>query len=241
MLILPAIDLKDGCCVRLTQGEKEKVKVYDQDPVAVAANFISAGAEIIHIVDLDGAFSGQTTKNLEIVRRICLELKVKIEFGGGVRDEKKVEDLLEIGISRIVLGTIAVESPKLLNLLAAKYAKYLVVGIDAREGRVATRGWEQTTTVDATVLAKQVSEIGIERVIYTDIAQDGMLTGPNIKMTQKLAQISKLKITASGGIGKLADISQLKTLEKDGVDSCIIGKAIYEQKFTLAEAIKAAK
>ncbi len=240
MLILPAIDLKDGCCVRLTQGEKEKIKVYDQDPFAVAAGFIAAGAEMIHIVDLDGAFSG-VTKNLEVVRRISLELKPKIEFGGGVRDEKTLEYLLEIGISRVVLGTIAVESPELLKLLVTKYAKYLAIGIDARDGRVATRGWEKTTTVDATTLAKQVAEIGIERVIYTDIAQDGMLSGPNIKMTQKLAQESKLKITASGGIGKLADITQLKTLELDGVDSCIIGKAIYEQKFTLDEAIRIAK
>jgi phosphoribosylformimino-5-aminoimidazole carboxamide ribotide isomerase len=232
MLILPAIDLKDGACVRLTQGEKEKVKVYDQDPLAVAANFIAAGAQMIHIVDLDGAFSGTTTKNLEIVRRICLELKPKIEFGGGVRDEKTIEHLLEIGISRIVLGTIAVESPKLLNL---------AIGIDARDGRVATRGWAETTLVDATELAKQVAEAGIERVIYTDIAQDGMLSGPNIKMTQKLAQTSKLKITASGGIGKLMDINQLKDLEIYGVDSCIIGKAIYEQKFTLTEAIQVAQ
>lgn len=241
MLILPAIDLKDGCCVRLTQGDKEKVKVYDQDPLKIAAEFINSGAEFIHIVDLDGAFSGTITKNLEIVRRLSLELKAKIEFGGGVRDEKTLERLLEIGVLRIVLGTIAVENTQLLNLLAKKYASYLAVGIDARDGKVATRGWENTTQVDAITLAKQVREIGIERVIYTDIAQDGMLLGPNIKMTKKLAQESGLKITASGGIGKLSDITELKTLEADGVDSCIIGKAIYEKKLTVAQAINTAK
>ncbi|MBI4853682.1 MAG: 1-(5-phosphoribosyl)-5-[(5-phosphoribosylamino)methylideneamino]imidazole-4-carboxamide isomerase [Acidobacteria bacterium] len=241
MLILPAIDLKNGCCVRLSQGEKEKVKVYDQDPLSVAASFLDSGAEMIHIVDLDGAFSGTITKNLEIVRRIVLELKALVEFGGGVRDEKTLELLLEIGVSRVILGTIAIENPKVLNLLAKKYAKHLAIGIDARDGMVATQGWEKTTEVEAISLAKQVKEIGIERVIYTDIAQDGMLQGPNLKMTQKLAQTSKLKITASGGIGKLDDISDLKALEKDGVDSCIIGKAIYEKRFTLTEAINVAK
>jgi phosphoribosylformimino-5-aminoimidazole carboxamide ribotide isomerase len=241
MLILPAIDLKDGHCVRLTQGDKDKVKVYDQDPLFVASEFLSSGAEMLHIVDLDGAFSGETTKNLEIVRRISLELKIKIEFGGGVRDEKTLEILLNLGVSRIILGTIAVENPNLLESLSKKYHQYLAVGIDARDGKVATRGWEKNTLVDAIVLAKQVKASGIERVIYTDIAQDGMLSGPNIKMTQKLAKESSLSVTASGGIGKLADIISLKTLEKDGVDSCIIGKALYEKKFTLLEAIKAAK
>lgn len=237
MLILPAIDLKDGACVRLTQGEKEKVKIYDQDPLAVAANFISVGAQMIHIVDLDGAFVGGQTKNLDILKQICSELKAPVEFGGGVREEKTLASLLEIGVSRIVLGTIAVESPELLKLLIKKYGQYLAVGIDARNGKVATRGWTQNTTVDVITLAQEMAELGVERIIYTDIAQDGMLSGPNIEMTQKLAQMSKLKVTASGGIGSLADISRLKMLEEYGVDSCIIGKALYEEKFTLAQAL----
>lgn len=240
MLILPAIDLKDGCCVRLTQGDKEKVKIYDQDPLAIASSFLALGAEMIHIVDLDGAFAGAKTENLSIVKKICHELNVKIEFGGGVRDEKAVENLIEIGVSRIVLGTIAVENRDLLANLAKKYQKYLAIGIDARNGKVATRGWETTTEIDAVTLAKQVSELGIERVIYTDISQDGMLTGPNLEMTKYLAESSKLIVTASGGIGSLADIQALKTLNSYGVDSCIIGKALYEQKFTLKEALEVA-
>ena len=238
MNLYPAIDLKDGCCVRLTQGSKEKVKIYDQDPLAVASGFLAGGAEMIHIVDLDGAFAGAKTENLSIVKKICHELNVKIEFGGGVRDEKAVENLIEIGVSRIVLGTIAVENTDLLANLAKKYQKYLAIGIDARNGKVATRGWETTTEIDAVTLAKQVSELGIERVIYTDIAQDGMLTGPNLEMTKHLAESSKLKVTASGGIGSLADICALKALSSYGVDSCIIGKALYEQKFTLKEALQ---
>jgi phosphoribosylformimino-5-aminoimidazole carboxamide ribotide isomerase len=237
MLILPAIDLKDGACVRLSQGEKDKVKVYNSNPLAVAEGFVLAGAKMLHIVDLDGAFVGEQTKNLMVVRNICNELNVPIQFGGGVRQEQVVASLLEMGVSRIVLGTIAIESPELLKTLVRNYAKYLAVGIDARNGKVATRGWTHTTTVDAINLAKEMAEMGIERVVYTDIAQDGMLKGPNIEMTQKLAQATKLKITASGGISCLADISNLKNLEKDGVDSCIIGKALYEERFTLAQAL----
>src|SRR5439155_8010063 len=182
MLIFPAIDLKNGCCVRLTQGEKNRVKIYDQDPVAMAERFAAAGAEMLHIVDLDGAFSGGPSKNLEIVERIVRTLKIKIEFGGGVRDESAVAHLIALGVSRIILGTLAVEKPELLAALADSYGSQLAVGIDAREGRVATRGWEQIEELDAISLAARVREAGIERIIYTDIAQDGMLSGPNLEM-----------------------------------------------------------
>jgi phosphoribosylformimino-5-aminoimidazole carboxamide ribotide isomerase len=237
MLILPAIDLKNGSCVRLTQGEKDRVKVYDQDPVAMAERFAAAGAEILHLVDLDGAFSGGPSKNLEIVARIVTVLKIPVEFGGGVRDESAVERLVDLGVARIILGTIAVEAPELVASLAGRYGSRLAVGIDARDGKVATRGWEHRSEVEAIELAARVRDSGIERVIYTDIAQDGMLTGPNIEMTRRLARETGLKVTASGGVGSLDDLRRLKELEAYGVDSCIIGKALYEQRFTLQEAI----
>jgi phosphoribosylformimino-5-aminoimidazole carboxamide ribotide isomerase len=238
MLILPAIDLKSGSCVRLTQGEKEKVKVYDQDPVAMARRFADAGAEMLHLVDLDGAFTGGPSKNLEIVERIVREVGIPVEFGGGVRDEDAVARLLDIGISRVILGTMAVEYPEVLIALAQRYKLSLAVGIDARNGRVATRGWEHQLDLDAVTLALRMRDMGVERIIYTDIAQDGMLTGPNVEMTRQLARESGLKVTASGGIGTLDDILRLKELESDGVDSCIIGKALYEERFTLQEAIR---
>lgn len=240
MLVLPAIDLKDGCCVRLTQGEKDRVKVYDQDPLALAESFVAAGATFLHLVDLDGAFSGAPSKNLEIVARIIKTVKAKVEFGGGVRDEAAVARLADMGVARIILGTMAVESPQLLKTLVARFGDRIAVGIDARDGKVATRGWEQTSQIDAIELAERMRDAGVTRIIYTDIAQDGMLTGPNIEMTSRLARASGLKVTASGGIGSLADIERLKAVEADGVDSCIIGKAIYEKRFTVAEAISTA-
>jgi phosphoribosylformimino-5-aminoimidazole carboxamide ribotide isomerase len=240
MIILPAIDLKDGCCVRLTQGEKDRVKIYDQDPVATAERFVEAGAEMIHLVDLDGAFSGGPSKNLEIVGKIVKAIKIPVEFGGGVRDEAAVRRLIELGIERVIIGTMAVESPETLSRLAASYRSHLAVGIDARGGRGATRGWEHQADIEASELAIRVRDLGIERIIYTDIAQDGMLSGPNIEMTRKLARVGGLKVTASGGVGSLDDIAGLKEVEPDGVDSCIIGKALYERKFTLQEAIRVA-
>ncbi|MEW6731098.1 MAG: 1-(5-phosphoribosyl)-5-[(5-phosphoribosylamino)methylideneamino]imidazole-4-carboxamide isomerase [Acidobacteriota bacterium] len=240
MLVIPALDLKNGCCVRLTQGEKDRVKIYDQDPLSVAEQFAQAGATLLHVVDLDGAFTGGPTDNLVIVRDIVQKLKLPVQFGGGVRDEVAIVRLIELGVTHIILGTIVVAAPQLFNSLAARYQDHLVVGIDARAGFVATHGWEHTSQLDALTLALQLHDSGIKRIIYTDIAQDGMLAGPNLHMTRRLAQESGLKVTASGGIGTLEDIQHLKALENDGVDSCIIGKALYERRFTLAEALKAA-
>lgn len=240
MLVIPAIDLKDGCCVRLSQGEKDRVKVYDQDPAAVAEKFAAQGAERLHLVDLDGAFTGGPTKNLDIAARIIRSVNIPVQFGGGVRSEEAVKRLVDLGADRIILGTIAVEDPKLLDSLAALYGSKLAVGIDARNGRVAVRGWETETESDALELALRTRRSGIERIIYTDISMDGMLAGPNIEAAARLARESRMKTTASGGIGTLDDLRRLKEIESCGIDSCIIGKALYESRFTLREAILAA-
>lgn len=237
MLILPAIDLKDGACVRLTQGEKDQVKIYDQDPLAKAQQFVDQGAEMLHLVDLDGAFTGGATRNLTIVQEITKRIKIPVEFGGGVRDKDAVKRLLDMGVTRIIIGTIAITDAPLMEMLAKDYAKNLAVGIDARNGQVAIKGWQEISTIDAIDLAKRVKQLGIERVIYTDIAQDGMLTGPNLIATKQLALETNMKITASGGVGSLNDLINLKDLSSVGVDSCIVGKALYEEKFTLPEAL----
>ncbi len=238
MIIIPAIDLKSGACVRLTQGEKQSVKYYDRDPVEMAHAYANDGAEWIHLVDLDGAFTGGATTNLEIVARIVQEVGVSVEFGGGVRTMPAIEALVQMGVSRIILGTVAVEDPKLLKMALDRFTDRIVVGIDARDGLVATRGWEQTTNVDAVEFACNLKAQGLERVIYTDISQDGMLTGPNYAATQRLALESGLKVTASGGVGSLEHLSRFRQ-EADAVDSCIVGKALYEGRFTLREALEA--
>lgn len=240
MIVIPAIDLKAGACVRLTQGEKERVKVYDCDPLEVARAYAADGAEWIHLVDLDGAFTGGSTTNLQIVARIVREVGVLVEFGGGVRTMAAIEALIEMGVGRVILGTVAVEEPQLLQLALERFAGRIVVGIDARDGVVATRGWEQSTTIDAVEFACRLKTQGLERAIYTDISQDGMLTGPNYAATRRLALESGLKVTASGGVGSLEHLLRLKVeTEAAGVDSCIVGKALYEGKFTLREALQA--
>lgn len=238
MIIIPAIDLKSGACVRLTQGEKQSVKVYDRDPVEVARAYAKDGAEWIHLVDLDGAFTGGATANLEIVARIVREVGVSVEFGGGVRTMPAIEALARMGVGRIILGTVAVEEPQLLRMALDRFADRVVVGIDARDGLVATRGWQQITNIDAVEFARNLKAQGLERVIYTDISQDGMLTGPNYAATQRLALESGLKVTASGGVGSLEHLLRLKR-EAGAVDSCIVGKALYEGRFTLREALEA--
>ena len=237
MLVIPAIDLKNGSCVRLVQGRETDVTVYDENPVEVAKKFARAGAQMIHVVDLDGAFIGGESPNRAVVKQIVAAVDVKIEFGGGVRTVDDVEQLCDAGVSRIVLGTIAVESPELIEKLAARFAEKIGVGIDARNGMVMTRGWESETQISAVDLAQRVASYGIERIIYTDIARDGMLTGPNIEQTVAVARAAKVHVTASGGVSSLDDIRRLRDAREPLLDSVIVGKALYEQKFKLEEAI----
>ncbi|MEK6303009.1 MAG: 1-(5-phosphoribosyl)-5-[(5-phosphoribosylamino)methylideneamino]imidazole-4-carboxamide isomerase [Acidobacteriota bacterium] len=240
MQIIPAIDLKNGRCVRLTEGRADSVKVYDRDPVEVARAYGLAGARLIHVVDLDGAFLHAATGNQEIIRRIAAEAGVPLQVGGGVRSLADMTTMLRVtGAKYVIVGTLAVEEPGVLAQAIAEFGEQVIVGIDARGSEVATRGWTDATQVNAFDLARAVGNAGVKRVIYTDITRDGRLEGPNIEMTGELARRSGLKITASGGVSSLGDISRLCELEADGVDSVILGKALYEGRFTLEEAIAA--
>lgn len=242
MLIIPAIDLKEGLCVRLTEGREESVKVYDRDPVEAARAYEQAGAELIHVVDLDGAFAGSAAVNRSTIRRIIQAVSVPVEVGGGVRSLEDIAELLEeVGVRFVIVGTLAVEQPRVLEAAVTRYGPSVVVGIDAREGLVATRGWKSPTGVDARDLASRMVGMGVGRIIYTDIARDGRLAGPNLEMTRAIALASGIRITASGGVSSLEDIARLCELEVDGVDSVIVGKALYEGRFSVQQAVAAAR
>ena len=241
MQIIPAIDLKNGHCVRLTEGRADSVKIYDRDPVEVARGYKRAGAELVHVVDLDGAFLHAASGNREIIRRIVTNAGIPIEVGGGVRSLEDIRSLLrDVGVSYVIVGTLAVEQPGVLGEAIAEFGEQVIVGIDARGREVATRGWTDATSVDAFELARRVADAGAKRIIYTDIARDGRLEGPNFEMTGELARRSGLKVTASGGVSSLEDIARLCELETAGVDAVIIGKALYEGRFTVEEALKTA-
>ena len=240
MLVIPAIDLKNGSCVRLVQGRKTDVTFYDANPIEMAKQFAGAGAQMIHVVDLDGAFKGGESPNRAVVKQIVDAVDVRIQFGGGIRTIDDVQQLCDAGVARIVLGTIAVESPNLLKGLVARFAEKICVGIDARNGQVMTRGWEAETQIPAMELARSVVVEGVQRIIYTDIARDGMLTGPNIEQTVAVARAANVHVTASGGVSSLDDIKRLRDAGEPLLDSVIVGKALYEQKFKLPDAIKAA-
>jgi phosphoribosylformimino-5-aminoimidazole carboxamide ribotide isomerase len=238
MLVIPAIDLRQGNCVRLTQGRKDAATVYDGDPVKVAEGFERDGARMIHVVDLDAAFSESNGRNREVLRDLVGAVSIPVQFGGGLRGPKDIEQVISLGVARVVIGTLAVESPELLAKFVGSFgADRVAVGIDARNGQVMTRGWETEEQLTALTLASRVAAAGVERVIYTDVSRDGMLTGVNIDQTCLIAETSGLKITASGGVASLADLERLRAVSHRGVDSVIVGKALYEGRFTLPDAI----
>ncbi|MBX3277130.1 MAG: 1-(5-phosphoribosyl)-5-[(5-phosphoribosylamino)methylideneamino]imidazole-4-carboxamide isomerase [Acidobacteria bacterium] len=240
MIIIPAIDLRGGRCVRLTQGRASDETVYSENPLKVAREWYEAGAEMLHIVNLDGALGSADRNNLKALEQILYEINIPIQFGGGVRTFDDVRQLDELGATRIVLGTTAIENPVLLEHIVGEFGSTIVVGIDARAGKVAVRGWEKTSSIDAVELAQRVADIGVERIVYTDIERDGMMTGVNLDATRDIAEASGLKVTASGGVSSLDDIYALKDLEPFGVDSVIIGKALYEGLFMLEDALDVA-
>ena len=240
MIVIPAIDLKNGRCVRLLQGRKSEMTVYNENPVAVAQEFAAAGAEMIHVVDLDGAFNGAESPNRAVVREIADTIDVPVEFGGGIRSLQDVQDLCGAGVARVVLGTLAAESPDLLREFVSNFSSRVCVGIDARDGRVMIRGWESETPLLAIDFARSVAECGVERIVYTDIARDGMLGGPNIEQTLAVVRAANVNVTASGGVSSLDDIKRLRDAGDSRLDSVIVGKALYEGKFKLQEAINLA-
>ena len=236
--MIPAIDLRNGNCVRLTQGRKADATVYNEDPVAVAQEFAAAGAEMIHVVDLDGAFGEPFSPNRTVVQRIIDEVDIRIEFGGGVRSLPDVKELCDAGVARVVLGTIAAESPESLKDFVALFSTRICAGIDARDGIVMTHGWETATPVRAVDLAQTVAASGVKRIIYTDIARDGMMVGPNIDQTVAVVRAAQVAVTASGGVSTLDDLQRLRDAGEQLLDSVIVGKALYEGKFKLEDAIR---
>ncbi|MDT7543166.1 MAG: phosphoribosylformimino-5-aminoimidazole carboxamide ribotide isomerase [Acidobacteriota bacterium] len=239
MLIIPAIDLRQGQCVRLAQGRRADVKIYGDDAVEVARNFEAQGARMLHVVNLDGAFDESDSLNREVARQIMRAVQIPVQLGGGLRSERAIEQLIEAGASRVVVGTLAVESPATLENLVRRFGSSIAVGIDARDGLVKTRGWEREGNLSAIELARRVAGVGVERIIYTDIARDGMLDGLNIAQTCAIAHESGLRVTASGGVSSLEDIERLAEAGSvSGIDSVIVGRAIYEGRFTLDEALQ---
>ncbi|MCK9594200.1 MAG: 1-(5-phosphoribosyl)-5-[(5-phosphoribosylamino)methylideneamino]imidazole-4-carboxamide isomerase [Candidatus Omnitrophica bacterium] len=238
MLIIPAIDLKGGNVVRLFQGKGEET-VYSRNPVVFARHWQKQGAGLIHVVDLDGAFSGKP-QNLAAVKKIVEAVDTPIEFGGGVRDEKTIKDIFAIGVSRIVLGTRAVEDSQFLKDMLAKYAEKIIVSIDAKNGVVMTEGWQSASQgkLGAIDFAKALEDAGFKQVIYTDTSKDGTLRGPDIGGIAQILKDTGLNVVASGGISCLEDLNKLYSLDPKRVCGVIIGKALYEEKFTLKEAIK---
>jgi len=234
MLVIPAIDLKGGKCVRLLQGRAEDETVYSDDPAATARRWQALGAELIHIVDLDGAFTGEQ-KNIEAVRAIRKAVDIALELGGGIRDMERIGELIDTGIDRVILGTVAAEKPELVKEASEKYPGRVLVGIDAKDGKVAVKGWTEVTGHDAAGFSKEMESLGAAGIIYTDIARDGMLTGPNIEATANIARSVGIPVIASGGVSSIGDIKNLLGIE--GLWGAITGKAIYSGSMDLKEAI----
>jgi len=235
MLIIPAIDLKDGRCVRLFQGDMDQETVYFEDPVAAAKYWVSEGAAFLHIVDLNGAVEGRPVHTKEVAA-ICAVAGLSVELGGGLRSVDAVLAALDLGVSRVVIGTAAYDNAPLLQTLCKKFPSKIVVGIDARQGKVAVKGWKETTAMDAVELAQRCERDGAARIIYTDISRDGTRDGVNLDETVKIARAVKIPIIASGGVATLDDIRKLLPLEKEGVEGVVVGKALYARAFSLREA-----
>ena len=237
MLILPAIDLRQGRCVRLLQGREQDETVYDHDPAAVAERFVAAGAQRLHVVDLDGAFRGQGA-NLASIQEIVRRTRIPVQVGGGLRTSEGVRRMLDLGVASVIIGTMAVKHPQELETaLQEQSGEPLILGIDSRNRKIAVEGWQEDTELDDTEFALHWKERGVQRVVFTDIARDGMLTGPNLDALRDMAQRTGLKVTASGGVSSAEDLLQLQKLEADGVDQVIVGKAIYEGRIDLAEVL----
>ena len=241
MLLIPAIDLKEGKCVRLRQGRMEDDTVFSDDPVAVAGKWVEAGAKRLHLVDLDGAFAGKP-KNAGVIHEIVEAYPdVPIQVGGGIRDEDTIEEYLNAGVSYVIIGTKAVSAPHFVSDIAMDFPRHIIIGLDAKDGKVAIDGWSKLSRHDVIDLAQKFEADGVEAIIYTDISRDGMMSGVNIEATSKLAQAVRIPIIASGGITNMDDIKALGTIVDDGVIGAITGRAIYEGTLDFAEAAKAAE
>ncbi|OGS09242.1 MAG: 1-(5-phosphoribosyl)-5-[(5-phosphoribosylamino)methylideneamino]imidazole-4-carboxamide isomerase [Elusimicrobia bacterium RIFOXYA1_FULL_47_7] len=237
MLIIPAIDIRAGNCVMLKQGKIDAETVYSKDPVFMAKLWQAKGASRLHVVDLDGAFGG-SPQNLEIIKRIRAGISIPIQLGGGVRSLNTIDTLFDIGIDRIIVGTLAIYNPDIIRQAIEKHGRKLIVAVDVVDNKVAIGGWKETTSVEATDLAVKLKDMGIEEILSTDVKKDGMMEGPNIEGLRLIAKAARIGVIASGGISSLDDIRKLKEYEKEGIMGAVIGKALYPDAIKLEEAIK---
>lgn len=235
MIILPAIDLKDKKCVRLEQGDYNKVEIFSEDPVSMAKSFEAKGAQYLHMVDLDGAKEG-SQKNFDMIKAVRESINIPIQVGGGIRDEDRIKKLLDLGVDRVILGTVAVENPDFLADMINKYGNHIAVSVDAKDGRVATRGWIEDSGVDAVEFVAKLEEMGLATLVFTDISKDGMMEGTNLELYRELNKFD-IDIIASGGVSRKYDIEVLKEI---GVYGAIVGKAIYAGALDLEEIVKMA-
>jgi phosphoribosylformimino-5-aminoimidazole carboxamide ribotide isomerase len=240
MLIFPAIDLRGGRCVRLVQGRAEAETVYSSDPVAMALHWVSRGAAWLHLVDLDGAFAG-APQQLDLAGRIIAAVDIPVQLGGGLRTLEQIDSALAAGVARVILGTVVVTDPGLVREACDTFgSSRVLVGLDARDGLVAVRGWQDVTSRHILEVAAEIRACGVERLIYTDTARDGMLSGPNVMMIRQVAEQSGLRLIASGGVSCLDDIVRLREIPQPGVEGVVLGKSLYEGRFQLEDAIAAA-
>ncbi len=240
MLIIPAVDIKKGRCVRLLQGREDSETVFSDDPSAMAARWEGEGAELVHVIDLDGAFS-KGPQNMEAVKRILDRVDIPIQLGGGIRSIETISTYLDLGVGRVILGTEAIRNPSLVEQACKAFPNRIMVGIDARKGMVAIEGWTQTTEQKAVEMAKGIEGPGLAGIIFTDIHKDGMQTGPNIEETKRMAESVSTPIIASGGVGNINDIKALAKLEPLGVVGIITGRALYDGRLDLKQALEVAR
>jgi phosphoribosylformimino-5-aminoimidazole carboxamide ribotide isomerase len=240
MIVIPAIDLKEGKCVRLEQGLMDKDTVFNDNPAAQARAWQDQGAEMLHIVDLDGAFAGEP-KNRAAIEAIVKAITIPSQLGGGIRDIETIEAYLALGLSRVIIGTAAQRNPELVKEACTRFPGRIVVGIDAKNGMVAVQGWAELTDITAVDLAKKFEGFGVSAIIYTDISRDGMLQGPNLEATRALAEAVSIPVIASGGVSSLKDIRNLMDIESSGISGVITGKAVYTGAIKLAEAVALTK
>ncbi|MCI6086144.1 MAG: 1-(5-phosphoribosyl)-5-[(5-phosphoribosylamino)methylideneamino]imidazole-4-carboxamide isomerase [Selenomonas sp.] len=236
MKIYPAIDIRGGKCVRLFKGDFAQETVFSDSPAAMAKQWAAQGAEYLHLVDLDGARAGRS-ENLTTVKEILAAVNIPVELGGGIRTMENIDEVLKLGVRRVILGSVAVRDPELVREACAKYGDRIVVGIDAKDGIVAVDGWGVSGDVDVITLAKKMKDAGVRTIIYTDISRDGTLSGVNVEATAKLARESGVDVVASGGVKDLADIRALLPYERDGIEGVIVGKSIYTGSLDLKKAI----
>ena len=238
MRIIPAVDIKEGRCVRLVQGKADKETVYSNDPLSMANHWDEEGAQTIHVVDLDGAFQGSPI-NSEIVKKIIYSSSVDIQVGGGIRTLEAIEKYVKAGAYRVILGTIAQTEPEFVEEACRRFPNKIIIGIDAQNGLVAVKGWVEVSEQKATDLAQKMKSFGIAGFIFTDISRDGMLQGPNLESIKEFAEYAQLPVIASGGVSRLEDIKNLAKLESYGVEGVIIGKALYDKTISFKEAREA--